>query len=235
MAIVWPCTQSVDAYAAAGREVEVPRLPCPSCLGPMRFWSGYARYVRHEGRTHKIWIARGQCAPCGGTHALLPAFVMRNRLDSAETIGVALETVALGEGGVLPTAKSLGLPHTTVRGWVRSFRCRAAALARSFAALAVELGGEALTPLNDPGHDALAAIGAAWRAAAGAAGMVGRGAVALRFVGVRRDARRHQHELPLSPRRQTSFHASCHMTAKDKETTTWMTNMQKRSRCTVGR
>jgi len=165
MAIVWPCTQSVDAYAAAGRDVEVPRALCPSCLDPMTFWSGYSRFVRHEGRAHRIWVARGLCGSCGATHALLPAFVAKNRLDSAETIGAALETVVLGQGGVRPAAGRLGLPDATVRGWVRSFARRAAALAQSFAALAVELGGPALTPLENSRRDALAAIGAAWRAA----------------------------------------------------------------------
>ncbi|MGO9208181.1 MAG: DUF6431 domain-containing protein [Candidatus Limnocylindrales bacterium] len=164
MAIVWPCTLSVDAYAAAGREVEVPRAQCPSCLEPMMFWSGYSRFVRHEGGAHKIWIPRGACAPCGGTHALLPAFVARNRLDSIETIGAALESVTSGENGVRPAADRLGVPHSTVRGWVRSFGRRAASLAVSFAALAVELGGTALTPLPDPRRYALAAMTAAWRA-----------------------------------------------------------------------
>src|SRR5258707_14012767 len=46
MAIVWPCPLTVDAYADAGREVEVPRPDCPSCAGPVVFWSGYRRYVR---------------------------------------------------------------------------------------------------------------------------------------------------------------------------------------------
>jgi len=165
MAIVWPTTLSVDAYAAAGREVEVPRALCPSCLDPMMFWSGYSRFVRHEGQAHRIWVARGLCGSCGGTHALLPAFVAKNRLDSTETIGAALETVVLGEAGVRPAAGRLGLPHTTVRGWVRSFTHRAAALVLSFGALAVELGGPALTPTKNSHGDALSAIGAAWRAA----------------------------------------------------------------------
>ena len=38
-------------------------------------------------------------------------------------------------------------------------------LARSFAALAVELGGPAPAPLPDPRRDALAAMTAAWKAA----------------------------------------------------------------------
>ena len=50
MAIVWPCPLPVDAYVAAGREVEVPRPVCPSCAGPLVFWSGYWRHVRAAGR-----------------------------------------------------------------------------------------------------------------------------------------------------------------------------------------
>ena len=165
MAIVWPCTQSVDVYAAAGRAVEVPRADCPSCLEPMTFWSGYSRFVRHEGRAHKIWVPRGQCAPCDVTHALLPAFVALKRLDSIETIGAALESVTAGENGVRPVADRLGVPHATARGWLRSFGRRASSLALSFAALAVELGGETLTPRGDPRRDALAAMTAAWKAA----------------------------------------------------------------------
>jgi len=90
---------------------------------------------------------------------------MRNRLDSSETIGEALEAVGSGEGGVRPVAVHLDVPHTTVRGWVRGFERRAHSLALSFAALGVELGGEALTPPDDPRRYARAAIGAAWRAA----------------------------------------------------------------------
>jgi hypothetical protein len=165
MAIVWPCTLSVDAYAAAGKEVEVPRADCPSCLEPMTFWSGYSRFVRHLGTAHKIWVPRAQCGPCNVTHALLPGFVARNRLDSVETIGAALEPVVSAKEGGRPVAERLGVPHATVRGWLRSFGRRAASLAGSFAALAVELGGEALTPLADPRNHALAAMAAAWRAA----------------------------------------------------------------------
>ena len=175
MSIVWPCTLSVEAYAAAGREVEVPRAHCPSCFEPMMFWSGYSRFVRHEGGAHKIWIPRGACAQCGGTHALLPAFVAIKRLDSIETIGAALEPVVSGEDGVRPVSERLGVPHATVRGWVRSFGRRAASLALSFAALAVELGGEALTPLPDPRRHALAAMAAAWRAVTGLPGWLAAG------------------------------------------------------------
>jgi transposase-like protein len=164
MAIVWPCTLPVDVYAAAERQVEVPRADCPSCQGPMVFWSGYSRFVRHQGRDHRIWVPRVRCRWCSTTHALLPAFVSRNRLDSTETIGDVLESATSGGGGVRPAAERLGVPHTTARGWVRRFGRSARRLGVAIAALAVDLGAEALTPLADPKRFALAAIAAAWRA-----------------------------------------------------------------------
>lgn len=118
-------------------------------LEPITFWSGYTRFVRHDGRDHKVWVARGLCSPCAVTHALLPGFVARNRLDSIETIGSALEPVVSGQDRVRPVAERLGVPHATVRGWVRSFERRAASLAGSFAGLAVELSEEQIDRLNN--------------------------------------------------------------------------------------
>lgn len=138
----------------------------------MVFWSGYSRFVRHGGTAHRIWVPRGLCRPCGGTHALLPAFVATNRLDSVESIGAALESVGAGKHGVRPAAEQLGVPHTTARGWLRRFSRRARSWAMSFAALTVELGGGALAPLPDPLGHALAAMTAAWQAACALPGWV---------------------------------------------------------------
>ena len=51
-------------------------------------------------------------------------------------------------------------------GWVRRFRARAAELGVAFAAMAVHLGGQAVTPPAGAGRFALTAIGAAFAAAA---------------------------------------------------------------------
>jgi hypothetical protein len=37
---------------------------------------------------------RLRCAPCGASHALLPAFTLAWRLDTAETVGVVVTQVA---------------------------------------------------------------------------------------------------------------------------------------------
>ena len=156
----------VDAYVAAGRRVEVPRPDCPSCGAPMTFWSGYRRYVRVGGRCRKIFVPRLRCGRCGVSHVLLPAFVLAWRLDVAGTAGAVIGQVAAGVCGVRPAAARAGVPHTTARGWVRRFSGRAVELGVGFAALAVELGGEPLVPAADAGRFALAAIGAAFEAAA---------------------------------------------------------------------
>lgn len=174
MAIVWPCSLSVDEYVELGRELEVPRPDCPQCSVPTSWWSGYRRHVRVAGRCVVIWVKRVRCGDCRATHALLPAFVARGRLDVVETIGAVLDEVVGGDGGIRPPAGRLGVPHTTARGWVRRFNARAKELAVAFAALAVELGGETVT-VSDDGASAQACIRAAWRAVSGLPGWLGCG------------------------------------------------------------
>lgn len=164
VAIVWPCPLSVDAYVAAGREVEVPRPDCPCCGGAMSWWSGYRRFVRAGEESRAIFVPRARCGPCGRTDAVLPAFVLCGRLDTVESIGVVIEGVA-AVGGVRPAAVAVGVPHTTARGWVRRFAARAATLAFGFAALTVELGGEVVAGLGDATGQAVAVVAAAFETA----------------------------------------------------------------------
>jgi hypothetical protein len=170
VSMVWPCPLTVDAYASLGRAVRVPRPECPSCLSPVVFWSGYWRHVRRPERERKIFIPRVRCRGCGVSHALLPAFVLARRLDAAESAGLVIGRVVAGACGVRRAAAVAGVPHTTARGWVRRFAARAGELAVSFSALAVELGGEAVRPQPDRCRSAVAAIGAAFTAAAGLPG-----------------------------------------------------------------
>lgn len=169
MAIVWPCSMPVEAYAAAGRDVEAPVGACPTCERHLAPWSGYWRFVREGARCVRIFVRRGRCGSCGTTQALLPAFCARNRLDTVETIGVTLEAVTGGRG-VRPVAAAAGVPYTTARGWARRFGTNAARWATGFAGLAVELGGAPLVPLGDTARWAVVAIAAAWREAMGLPG-----------------------------------------------------------------
>ena len=141
----------------------------------MGLWSGYWRYVRTAGRCPKMFVPRERCGPCRVSHALLPAFVLAWRLDTAETVGGVIGEVAGGACGARPAAERAGVPHTTARGWLRRFRSRAAQTGVGFAALAVELGGEAIRPAADPGRFAVAAIRAAFGAAAALPGWAGLG------------------------------------------------------------
>jgi hypothetical protein len=136
----------------------------------MTFWSGYRRYVRRAGLCRKIFIPRLCCGSCKVTHALLPAFVLAWRLDVAETVGTVIAAVAGGVCGARPASGRAGVPYTTARGWCRRFSARAPGLGAGFAGLAVELGGEPARPCADAGRFALAALGAAFDAAAGLPG-----------------------------------------------------------------
>jgi len=158
MAIVWPCATSVETYAVQGRDVEVPRPNCPSCLEPMALWSGYWRFAREEGKCIKLWVPRARCKACQATHALLPAFLLQNRLDTVNVIGAAIQAVVSLKGGIRPAARAAKVPHTTARGWIRRFFERAEAIAVSFAALSVELGGLALPEALSASQSALQAI-----------------------------------------------------------------------------
>src|SRR6516165_10678323 len=161
MSIVWPCPLAVDEYAQMGRAVQVPRPDCPSCLVPSVFWSGYWRFAREQGAERKIFIPRVRCPRCGATHAVLPAFALVRRLDAAECAGVVIGQVAAGVSGVRPAAARIGVPYTTARGWVRRFAARA---------------GEVVRPQPDRLRSAVAAISAAFTAAAVLPGWAGLGA-----------------------------------------------------------
>ena len=136
----------------------------------MSWWSGYRRHVRVAGVCHRIFVPRVRCGSCEKTHALLPAFVLVGRLDVAESIGQVIAEVAGGRSGVRPLAARLGVPYTTARGWWRRFAAGALRWAVVLSALAVELGEDAVRPLSSPTRWALAALGAAWRAATGLPG-----------------------------------------------------------------
>lgn len=128
MTIIWACGLSVEEYAAAGKEVSVPRPDCPGCGSSMTFWSGYPRSVR-SGVVLRIWVKRCRCGPCRSSHALLPSFCLVGRLDTVEVIGPAVVAVSAGLG-TRPAAKGIGelFAYTTVRGWWRRHRERAGQL-----------------------------------------------------------------------------------------------------------
>lgn len=168
MLIVGVAAGEVEGMLAAGVG---PRPPvaarCPGCGGELRgFWSGYERSLRFSRRVVRLRIGRSRCRGCGRTHALLPSFVVPRRLDAAAVIGAALELAAAGRGH-RPIAARFGLPATTVRGWLRRARTRAALVSARLWRLAQELG--VLAPRPPPDERPLAALVRAAVAAHGAA------------------------------------------------------------------
>jgi len=162
MAIVWPTALGVEQYAAAGRNVEVPRLACPGCKQPMGFWGWYGRDVR-VGRSQLLWVRRQRCRSCQASHAVLPSFVAHGRLDAVGVIGPALEAMVAGRARA--AADVLGLPYTTVRDWRRRFGARAEMLALGAVRACVALGAPAPRLSGAAVAVALGALRSAWLAA----------------------------------------------------------------------
>jgi hypothetical protein len=77
----------------------------------------------------RIWVKRSYCKLCRSSDALLPSFCLLRRLDAVEVIGPAVKSVAAGLG-TRSVAKRIGelFAYTTVRGWWRRHRERAASL-----------------------------------------------------------------------------------------------------------
>jgi hypothetical protein len=87
------------------------------------------------------------------------------RQDAVVVIGGALADVSAGVS-VGRAAVQIGVPFTTVRGWVRRFAGRAGMWLSGFAALTVELGGFAPARWpSTPAAGAVAAMGWAHQAA----------------------------------------------------------------------
>jgi hypothetical protein len=171
MAIVLPCSMTPSEFAAAGREVEMPRPHCPNCSARMSFWGFYSRPLR-IGDEIRLLVHRARCSSCRRTHALIPDFVVPGRLDGIEVIGPGIEQMA-NEATTLAVAQRAGVPYTTARGWRRRFVSRAELLASGFLAATVALGD--LVPRLPAGVVEIAlcaikAVGSASRRRLGAVG-----------------------------------------------------------------
>lgn len=162
MAIVWPCPLDVKTYAAAGRDVAVPRPDCPSCQRPMTFWSGYDRAALGDDEC-RIWIRRAKCEPCAAGHALIPSFLLIRRLRVVDTIGMALALMVRGSPA-RAVARRIGVALSTVRDWWRRFGARARWLQVVGLAVVVTLGRAVPRLSADPAAAALEAVAAGWDA-----------------------------------------------------------------------
>jgi hypothetical protein len=98
VAIVWGCGLGVDAWAALGREVEVPRFGCPACGRLMVFWGFYCRHLRIPMSCWQLWVRRQRCSVCRTSHGILPSFVTFQRFDHVDVIGQGIEAMVAGRG-----------------------------------------------------------------------------------------------------------------------------------------
>ena len=149
------------------KELAAALLRCPECGDRLAPWA-HARWrtIRSADGERRVRPRRGRCVGCGLTQVLLPDDLLLRRRDDAAVIGSALVAHAGGEGH-RPIALRLGLPASTVRGWLRRFRARAETIAGFFTrwALVLAAGVDPPAPSGSPVGDAVEAIGMATRAA----------------------------------------------------------------------
>ena len=143
-------------------------LECPACGAEVRPWGWARRRVLRVGGAHR-WVRprRARCRSCLATHVLLPVVALVRRRDAVEVIGVALAAKQRGVGHRRIAAR-VGVPTTTVRGWLRRFAANAEFLRAQFAGFAHRLDRDLgrIEPRGSPTADALEAIGVAAAAAA---------------------------------------------------------------------
>jgi hypothetical protein len=117
-----------------------PAVGCSGVLGP--WGSARERVVRGAGR---LLPRRGRCRGCGRTQVLLPASVLLRRADAVTVIGAGLLAKATGSGH-RPIAVLLGVPSSTVRGWLRRIVSVVDRVLAVLGAAAAQLGVEFALP-----------------------------------------------------------------------------------------
>lgn len=152
------------------RMLEEGGLSCPGCGGRLAGWGhGRRRVVFGRGRRARRVVRprRSRCTACGVTHMLLPAAMLVRRADEAQVIGAAVTAAARGRGR-RRIAAELGVPESTVRGWLARFAARAGRVREIFTQLAAVLSADPvpLAPAGSAVADAAVAVAAAARAIA---------------------------------------------------------------------
>jgi hypothetical protein len=157
----------VELRLAAGQ------VGCPGCPGPLRPW-GWARPRVVRGLAGVLRPRRARCGGCLITHVLLPVTVLARRADAVEVIGEAVVAHAGGQGH-RRIGLALGVPDTTVRGWLRVLTKRLEPARLLLWQVAARAGVDLSVPsaLGSPWRDLLAALGAAMVAVTGRFGPVG--------------------------------------------------------------
>lgn len=154
--------------AAVEADLVHGRLSCPNCGSRVRPWGhGIEREVRLTIRTERRRFRRSICPSCSSTHMLVHEDTLVRRRDGAEVIGLALTAKARGVGH-RRSARSLGRPASTVRGWLRRFASRSVVIREHFVRW---------THVVDPTHDDRETGDSAFSSAVSAIGVLGMVAV----------------------------------------------------------
>jgi hypothetical protein len=143
--------------------------PQPGCGGRLRPWSK-ARARRVRGRDGTSVRLRPDRAKCRGrcSHVLLPGGYLPRRGYDVHVIGAALLEAAEGAGS-RRAAATVGVPDSTIRGWLTSVRTRSAGLVAGAIELIQAAGLDLCPPRRPPAWagrplpEAVAALGTAAR------------------------------------------------------------------------
>ena len=158
---------------AARSAVTAGELACPrqACGGRLRPWSkARARRVRgRDGTSVRLRPDRATCPACRRSHVLLPAGYLPRRGYDVHVIGSALLQAAEG-AGYRRAAAAVGVPASTVRGWLASVRAGSTSLVAGAIGV-IRAAGLDLYPTGSP----VAWAGQALPAAVSARGTAARG------------------------------------------------------------
>jgi len=159
-------TVEVDPERVESR-LSAGELSCPSCPDGVLVRWGFARARHVVGLVGPVRPRRSRCRTCAVTHVLLPVTLLLRRAYVAELIWAAVVAKAAGAGHRVIGAR-LGIPASTVRGWLRVMTGRAQAVRHWFVAIAVAAGVDVSIPkaTGSGCGDVLGAVGAAREAIA---------------------------------------------------------------------
>lgn len=159
-------TVEVDPERVESR-LSAGEMTCPSCPDGVLVRWGFARARQVVGLVGPVRPRRSRCRTCAVTHVLLPVTLLLRRSYVAELIWAAVAAKAAGAGHRLIGAR-LGIPGSTVRGWLRVIIGRAQVVRHWFISVAVAAGIDVSIPraAGSGCGDVLAAVGAAREAIA---------------------------------------------------------------------
>lgn len=155
-----------DPATTAKQLADGHHFGCPwdGCVGSLGPWgSARTRPVRLlGGGTDSYTPKRAICRACRRTQVVFPAVAFPRRADSVATVFKAIALAADGAGHRTVAAR-VGVPETTVRGWLRRARANAETIRRNatVAMCGLDPSAPKIDPTGTPLGDLLEAVGRA--------------------------------------------------------------------------